>query len=69
MSYLNAWTQHAEHPGRQVAAAIRATVSGERRVMEEAHNLQSALARGDTAGAAASKAALRQAWLCGGHNV
>lgn len=62
MSYLNAWARHSEQPGRQAAAAMRATVTAERRVMEEAHNLQSALARGDTAGAAASRAALRQAW-------
>jgi len=62
MSYLNAWTQHSEHPGRQAAAAMRAHATAERRVADEAHNLQSALARGDTAGAQASRAALRQAW-------
>lgn len=59
---LDAWTQHVEHPGREAAAAMRANLTAERRVMEEAHNLQSAKARGDKAGIVAAQAALRQAW-------
>jgi len=62
MNFLQAWTQHREHPGKQAEAAMRATITAERRVAEEAHNLQSALARGDKTAAEAARKALRQAW-------
>jgi hypothetical protein len=45
-----------------MAAAMRASRTAERKVIDKSFDYQSALARGDTKGAAAAKAALRQAW-------
>ena len=59
MSYFNAFTPYREDP---VGAAIRADVSSQRRVVDSAHDYQSAIARGDTTGAAALQSKFREAW-------
>lgn len=60
MNHLfHAWAKHREDP---VSAAIRSDITAERHVVDAAHDYRSALARGDTSGAAAAKAQLRQAW-------
>ena len=62
MKHIEGWATHAEHPGAQMAAAIRASRTAERRVADKAFDYQSALARGDVKGARAAQAALRSAW-------
>jgi hypothetical protein len=59
MNLFHAWATHREDP---VSAAIRSDITAERHVVDTAHDYRSAVARGNTAEAAAAKAKLRQAW-------
>lgn len=60
MTYFNSWMQHSESPGAEISAARRALRTGERHVMDAAHDLESAKARGNAAEIAAAEVRLRE---------
>lgn len=59
---ISAWTAHDEHPGRQAAAAYRATKTAERRVVDASFDYQNALLTGDQKKIDAAQAELRAAY-------
>lgn len=62
MNRFNAWATHYEDPMKEIASAMRASRTAERHVVDRAHDLQSAVVRGNKAEITAARQAFRQAW-------